>query len=110
MPPYVRAQERVCFVEIAGSSLFAGVDFGGTKVAAVIADAGGNIAAEGVIPTLSQDGPVQAVERTCRLLDDLCREHSLKILAIGIGLPGVGRSRTLSGWRPSISGWESPTR
>lgn len=73
----------------AGSGYFAGVDFGGTKIATVVADARGNIVAEAVIPTHSQDGPAQAVNRTCRLLDDLCREHSLEILAIGIGLPGL---------------------
>ncbi len=72
-----------------GSALFAGLDFGGTKIAVAVADAEGNIAAEAVIPTLPQDGPAQAVERTCRLLDDLCREHSLEILGIGIGLPGL---------------------
>jgi glucokinase len=65
------------------------VDFGGTKVAAVIAGARGNIVAEGVIPTLAGDGPAQAVERTCRLLDDLCHAHSCHILAVGIGLPGL---------------------
>jgi glucokinase len=76
-------------VENAASGLFAGIDFGGTKVAAVIADAHGNIVAEGVIPTLAEEGPAQAAERTCRLLDDLCLQHSCEILAIGIGLPGL---------------------
>jgi glucokinase len=89
MPLYVFLQWRICFVENACSGLFAGVDFGGTKIAAVIADDRGNIVAEGVIPTRPSDGPDQAVERTNRLLDDLCRQHSLDILAMGIGLPGL---------------------
>ena len=72
-----------------GSNLFAGVDFGGTKVAVVLGDANGGIVADGVIPTLAQHGPVQAVERTCRLLDDLCLQHSAEYLAMGIGLPGL---------------------
>jgi glucokinase len=76
-------------VSNAGAGLFAGVDFGGTKIAVAVADDQGNIAAEAVIPTLAQDGPAQAVDRTCRLLDDLCREHSLEILAVGVGLPGL---------------------
>jgi glucokinase len=71
------------------SGFFAGVDFGGTKIAVVVADAAGCIAAETVLPTLAQDGPAQAVDRTCRALDDLCRQHSLDILAIGVGLPGL---------------------
>lgn len=72
-----------------GSGLFAGVDFGGTKIGVVFADAHGKIVAEGVIPTQPQAGPAQAVERTNRLLNDLCRKHSVEILAIGIGLPGL---------------------
>lgn len=76
-------------MENADSSVFAGVDFGGTKIAALLADAHGSIVAEGVIPTLSSGGPAQAVERTNRLLDDLARKHSQEILATGIGLPGL---------------------
>ena len=76
------AKDGVCEV-------FAGVDFGGTKIAVALADACGAIVAEGVIPTLPESGPAQAVERTCRLLDELCREHSVNYLAIGIGLPGL---------------------
>jgi len=76
-------------VRIPGSGLFAGVDVGGTKIGVVISDAHAKIVAEGVIPTEPQAGPAQAVERTNRLLDDLCREHSVEILAIGVGLPGL---------------------
>jgi glucokinase len=72
-----------------GSGLFAGVDFGGTKVAVVVANVRGSIVADGVIPTLSEEGPAQAVERTCSLLGSLCRERSLDYHAIGIGLPGL---------------------
>jgi glucokinase len=70
-----------------GSGLFAGVDFGGTKVAVVVANVRGSIVADGVIPTLSEEGPAQAVERTCSLLGSLCRERSLDYH--GIGLPGL---------------------
>jgi len=72
-----------------GFDLFAGVDFGGTKVAVVLANAGGNIVAEGVIPTLAEDGPAQAVDRTCSLLGELCRKYSVDYHAMGIGLPGL---------------------
>lgn len=76
-------------MKIPGSGLFAGVDFGGTKIGVVIADAHGKIVAEGVIPTEPQAGPAQAVERTNCLLDALCHELSVEILAIGVGLPGL---------------------
>lgn len=71
------------------SGLFAGIDLGGTKIAVVLADAAGCIHAEGVIPTHSDSGPLQAIERTCGLLEDLCRTYSVDYHAIGIGLPGL---------------------
>lgn len=75
--------------ECTNSNIFAGLDFGGTKIAVVLADPRGRIVGEGVIPTRADAGPVQAVERTCRLLEELCREHSEDYQAIGIGLPGL---------------------
>ncbi len=71
------------------ADLYAGIDFGGTKIAVVIAAESGEVAAEEVIPTHADAGPSQAVSRTCRLVDDLRREHRLRIQAIGIGLPGL---------------------
>ena len=71
------------------SELFVGVDFGGTKIAVVVAGADGQIVAEGVIPTLPLDGPEQAVRRTHHLLEELCTPQSLDYRAIGIGLPGL---------------------
>ena len=69
--------------------VFAGVDLGGTKIAAVVAGKDGVILSEGVIPTQSEEGPEQAVRRTCKLLNDLCQPLKQKHSAIGIGLPGL---------------------
>ena len=69
--------------------LFAGVDLGGTKIAAVVAGKDGVILSEGVIPTQAEEGSEQAVQRTCKLLNDLCKDHKQKHRAIGIGLPGL---------------------
>ena len=71
------------------SIVFAGVDFGGTKIAAVLAREDGTILAEGVIRTIAEDGPGQAVQRTCELLDQLSWESSSRYSAIGVGLPGL---------------------
>lgn len=71
------------------SEVFAGVDLGGTKIAAVVAGKDGRILAEGVIPTQAEEGPEQAVRRTCRLLNDLGQEHKEMHRATGVGLPGL---------------------
>jgi glucokinase len=90
MPQYINVSSgRRHLVNGRPSGTFAGVDFGGTKIAAVLADERGSILAEGVIPTQSNAGPSQAVRRTCKLLEDLCRDHSVDYHAIGIGLPGL---------------------
>ena len=90
MPQYINVSSgRRHLVNGRPSGTFAGVDFGGTKIAAVLADERGSILAEGVIPTQSNSGPSQAVRRTCKLLEDLCRDHSVDYHAIGIGLPGL---------------------
>ena len=69
--------------------VFAGVDLGGTKIAAVVAGKDGRILSEGVIPTQAEEGPEQAVRRTSKLLKELCPAHKQKLRAIGIGLPGL---------------------
>lgn len=69
--------------------VFAGVDLGGTKIAAVVACKDGRILSEGVIPTQAEEGPERAVRRTSKLLNELCQAHRRKFRAIGIGLPGL---------------------
>ena len=76
-------------VESSGPDCYAGVDFGGTKIAAVLATSHGEIFAEGVIPTLAELGPAQAIERACALLRDLENRSSVEFRAIGLGVPGL---------------------
>lgn len=89
-PLYIDSQrKKYRLVKEDSSGIFAGIDLGGTKIAVILADSRGAVVAEGVIPTLAEAGPAQAVQRTCSLLNDLCREYSVDYHAIGIGLPGL---------------------
>jgi len=69
--------------------LFAGVDLGGTKIAAALGTAGGEIAASGVIETRGSEGAAAALRRTASLLDNLASQCGAKAAAIGMGLPGL---------------------
>jgi glucokinase len=67
----------------------AGVDVGGTKIAAVLGTQDGTILAEGKIETRSAAGPADAFERIAQLLEHLAQESQVGPGAIGIGLPGL---------------------
>jgi len=67
----------------------AGVDLGGTKIAAVLGTKDGDILAKGKIETLPAAGPADAFQRVAQLLKQLARESSAKVDAIGIGVPGL---------------------
>jgi glucokinase len=70
-------------------ALFAGVDLGGTKIAAALGTAGGEIAASGVIETKGSEGAESALKRTAALLERLGLECGVQPAAIGMGLPGL---------------------
>jgi glucokinase len=71
------------------ADLFAGVDLGGTKIAAALGTASGEVAASGVIETRGSDGAEAALKRTAELLERLAGECGAQPLAIGMGLPGL---------------------
>jgi len=72
-----------------GQQLFAGLDIGGTKIAAAIADPRGRIAASGVIPTDPSQGPESTARRAAALLRELEQECSGDFPAVGVGVPGL---------------------
>jgi glucokinase len=71
------------------AELFAGVDLGGTKIAAALGTAGGDIAASGVIETKGAEGADSALKRTAVLLESLAEQCGTQPVAIGMGLPGL---------------------
>ena len=71
------------------SRVYAGVDLGGTKTAAILGTRKGQILAAGTIETLPAQGPENAFQRIAQLLNRLAGECGTEPVSIGIGLPGL---------------------
>lgn len=71
------------------TELFAGVDLGGTTIAAVLATRAGEIVAEGELPTESYAGPQHVLGRVRQLLDQLIAEAGVRPVSVGMGCPGL---------------------
>ncbi|MCU0512254.1 MAG: ROK family protein [Anaerolineae bacterium] len=86
---------------------YAGVDLGGTKIAAGILDAAaGTLIAQAVIPTEAQQGPDAVMQRTADLLQRLAQQAGVTLDGAGMGVPAVvdyERGRTLL--MPNLPGW-----
>jgi glucokinase len=76
------------------NELFATVDLGGTKIAAAIAGADGEILAEGRIATNSHEGPAGVLPRIAGLVADLSARLGAQPVAAGMGVPGLIDVRT----------------
>ena len=76
------------------NELFASVDLGGTKIAAAIAGADGEILAEGRIATNSHEGPAGVLPRIAGLVADLAARLGAQPVAAGMGVPGLIDVRT----------------
>lgn len=86
-----------------------GIDIGGTKLAAGIVDATGNILARGEVPTLAAEGPERVLDRTVQLARNLLGKTGLPAAAIhriGVGCAGpVDRQAGLILNPPNLPGW-----
>jgi glucokinase len=69
--------------------VFAGVDLGGTKIAAVLGTRKGQILASDTIETLPANGPSDAFVRIAELLNRLTSACGSEPISIGIGIPGL---------------------
>lgn len=92
--------------------LLVGVDVGGTKIAAGLADGAGRIIDAQRVPTPDEGGPrvVKEIVGLARSL--LSRNHLAPgdIAAVGVAVPAVieaGRGAVL--WAPNIAGWQAET-
>jgi glucokinase len=74
--------------------LFGSVDLGGTKIAAALAGADGQILAEGRIATNSQEGPSGVLPRITGLVADLSSRLGAQPVGVGMGVPGLVEVRT----------------
>jgi glucokinase len=71
------------------SRVYAGVDLGGTKTAAILGTRKGDVLASGTIKTLPAQGPESAFKRIAQLLNRLASECGAEPVSIGVGLPGL---------------------
>jgi glucokinase len=72
----------------------AGIDLGGTKVAAALAGFGGEILTEGRIATLSHEGPAAVLGRIADLVRGLARDAGAQPVSVGMGVPGLVDTET----------------
>ena len=71
------------------STLFAGVDLGGTNFTAAIADAEGRIVAQAKEPTHSHEGPQGVLGRIANAINALANKAGARPAALGMGVPGL---------------------
>ncbi len=73
---------------MADREIFAGVDIGGTKAAAALGTADGEVLATGLMPVFRGEAAA-VLERTALMLERLSPQCACTPVAIGVGLPGL---------------------
>ncbi len=88
------------------TDLAIGVDLGGTKIAAVLADRAGRVIADAQVATAPADGPAAVVQRLAGLVAHLLQAAEQPVVGVGIGSPGyvdadagVVRNAVNLGWQ-----------
>lgn len=71
------------------STLYAGIDLGGTNISAALATADGRIVAQSKQPTRSYEGPQAVISRIAGMIHELAQEADERPAALGIGVPGL---------------------
>ena len=71
------------------SKLYAGVDLGGTTITCAMATGDGNIVAQNMRDTDSEDGPKAVLKRIAEMVKELSDETGEKPAALGVGVPGM---------------------
>ncbi len=74
---------------IPGRAGIAGIDIGGTKIAALVVNEGGEIVARGVTPAPARDGGTAMADAAARLTLDLVASAGIELTAAGVGAAGV---------------------
>ena len=87
--------------------VLAGIDIGGTKIAAILTVGDGTVRARGSVPAPAQDGGDAIADAAARLVADLARREGARVAAVGVGTAGVvdhatgvvvAASDTFRGW------------
>ncbi len=86
--------------------LIVGVDVGGSKINAILADAGGNIQARNSKDTLAYEGPEAVIGRIIEAISQLT--SGVDIAGIGIGVAGAhDADRGAVAFSPNMPGWHN---
>ena len=85
--------------------LLVGFDFGGTKVAVVLADRDGARVADRVLSTDAEQGAEQAVHRAIAAARGLLDERKAGVAAVGVATMGITREDHVE-LAPNVPGWE----
>lgn len=67
----------------------AGIDIGGTKIAVLVVDDTGEIAARGVTPAPARDGGSAMADAAARLTLELVASAEIELIGVGVGAAGV---------------------
>ncbi len=90
----------------ATKQLIVGVDLGGSKIGAIVADASGNIEARNSADTLAAEGPDAVIQRLIECIRELTAETEVA----GIGVGAAGGHDTGTGvvtFSPNLPGWHN---
>ena len=68
---------------------YAGVDLGGTRIKAALADSQGQLIAESVCETEASLGPDHVIDRMASLVSQLSEYSQVTLAAVGVGVPGL---------------------
>lgn len=71
------------------SGLVAGIDIGGTKIAALLVDEGGRIVARGQVEAPARDGGAAMADAAAELTRGLIEKQDAVLIAAGVGAAGV---------------------
>jgi glucokinase len=90
--------------------LYAGVDLGGTKILALIADAGGQVLGQARTPTRAAEGPDAVVARIAETVSAAAVDAAIdaaKIVAAGVSAPGpIDVIAGVITSPPNLPGWD----
>ncbi len=84
------------------------IDLRGTKISGALFDHCGNIYQQKLSYLQDRQGD-QVGELLQQVIDELLNQasaHSLTVISIGLGVPGIYHSNTGTVWAPNIPGWE----
>ncbi len=84
------------------------IDLGGTKCAGAIVNRTGEILFEAKDRLSGKKGKEvgELIDDQVRYLRTQCVDHGLKIIGVGVSVPGISNKKTNQVWAPNIPGWE----